>query len=451
MKNPILRGARLVGALAAIMAMPAFRSLEAAVLPAKERITVMISVDGFPWWLWEDPTLPVPTLRRLAAEGVASRMKVSNPSITWINHTTLVTGVHPAKHGVLYNGLLVRQGPTQPTKIEPCRSKAELVHVPTVYDRAFEAGLTTAQIDWVAITNAPTITWNWFEVPDTNGELGKELVAQGVLSAQELAEFIKGKNVAWRDMVWTKAAAHLIKTRRPNLLLFHPLNTDNINHQYGPGTWASYTAYGYVDRLIGEVLAALQQAGMEDKATVFIVTDHGFKKVSKVILPNVVLRKAGLVRAAGPTVSSCDAYVMAQGGMSFVYVTDKQRPGELVSRLKEIFAKQEGVARVVEPKDYAALGMPTPEMNDGAGDLVIFAKSGYAFQQGAAGEREIVPASEVNYLGTHGYPNTDPELDGVFLAWGYGIKGGGRLPRMENIDVAPTVAELLGGKLGRKS
>src|SRR6187401_453710 len=119
---------------------------QSTTIPAKDRTVILISIDGMPAWLWADPTLPVPNLRRLAREGaVAERMTVSNPSITWINHTTLVTGVNPQKHGVLFNGLLMRNGPTGALALEPWRDKAELVHVPTVYDVAFKAGLKTAQ------------------------------------------------------------------------------------------------------------------------------------------------------------------------------------------------------------------------------------------------------------------------------------------------------------------
>ena len=76
----------------------------------KDHHVILISIDGFPAWMWNDPSLQVPNLRKLAAEGASAKaMTVSNPSITWINHTTLVTGVEPRKHGVLFNGLLVRQ------------------------------------------------------------------------------------------------------------------------------------------------------------------------------------------------------------------------------------------------------------------------------------------------------------------------------------------------------
>ena len=45
-------------------------------------------------------------------------------------------------------------------------TRAEMVHAPTLYDVAHARGLTTAQVDWVAIWNAPTVTWEFRERPD---------------------------------------------------------------------------------------------------------------------------------------------------------------------------------------------------------------------------------------------------------------------------------------------
>ena len=45
-------------------------------------------------------------------------------------------------------------------------TRSEMVHAPTLYDVAHERGLTTAQVDWVAIWNAPTVTWEFRERPD---------------------------------------------------------------------------------------------------------------------------------------------------------------------------------------------------------------------------------------------------------------------------------------------
>src|SRR5271170_7411703 len=126
--------------------------------PQKRRVVVVISLDGFPAYALDDPRLPIPTLRKLAREGaVAASMQPINPTVTWPNHTAMVTGVNAAGHHVLFNGLLVESGPNHLPKIEPWRAKEEMVHGRTVYDLAHDAGMTTAQVDWVAIYEAKTI------------------------------------------------------------------------------------------------------------------------------------------------------------------------------------------------------------------------------------------------------------------------------------------------------
>src|SRR5882762_9294908 len=81
----------------------------------KDRLVVVISLDGFPAYAFDDPRLPVPTLRRLMTEGAsASSMQPVNPTVTWPNHTAMVTGVNAAEHKVLFNGELLHPGTDQP-------------------------------------------------------------------------------------------------------------------------------------------------------------------------------------------------------------------------------------------------------------------------------------------------------------------------------------------------
>lgn len=417
--------------------------------PQRERHVVLISLDGFPAWMWKDESLQVPNLRKLAAEGAMTQaMTVSNPSITWINHTTLVTGVSPRKHGVLFNGLLVRAGEGRPPKIEQWVDKDRLVFAPTLYDVAHAAGLTTAESDWVAVTRAKTIDWSFPEIPSREGRVEKEMIEAGVIRPEHIDWMQMGpqrKSVTFLDSIWTKAAIHIMKTHKPNLLMYHTLNTDATHHSYGPASMASHTALAFADRLVGDLVQAVEEAGLREKTTFFIATDHGFKKVTKLAFPNVVLKKAGLARGLGPTIQSCDAYAMTQGGMAFVYVTRTEKKAELLPRLKELLARMEGVERVIDGEAGPELGMPKPGENAGMGDLVVYAKPGYAFRNDAAGEAETAPA--VNYGGTHGYFNGDPELDGIFIASGEGIRKGVVLERMTNLDVAPTMARLLGVEL----
>lgn len=410
--------------------------------PENDRLVILVTIDGFPAWLFHDSTLVIPNLRRLAREGaVADAMTVSNPSITWPNHTTLVTGVSPRRHGVLSNWLTIPKGPGLPPATEPWRPKAELVHAPTVYDAAYRAGLRTAQVDWVAIQDSGTIHDEFPEIPKVDGPLERELVAAGAVDAAGLRDFDKA-SIVWQDWIWTQAAIRIVEAHRPNLLLFHLLSTDSSNHQYGPGTLASRSAYAYADRLLGDLLAAVDRAGMRERTTVIVTTDHGFKRVDRLVFPNVALREAGLVRVAAGKVVRADAFSRAQGGMAFVYITDPARRGELAPRLRSICAGLEGVARVMDGADGPTLGMPTPAENPGMGDLVLFAKPGYAFKDKAVGDATADESRD--YLGSHGYAASDPELDGFLVAAGRGIRPGARLERILNLDVAPTLAALLG-------
>ncbi len=432
---------RLIPLLALLLSLPTLSRAE----PAKDQHVILVSIDGFPAYLWHDPTLMVPNLRKLAAGGASAKaLTVSNPSITWINHTTLVTGVEPRKHGVLFNGLLVRKDGVPPV-IEQWADKSRMVFVPTLYDVAHQAGLTTAESDWVAITNPGTINWSFAELPKPDDAVVKEMIAAGVATEEEIGWMQIGPNrkgVPFLDSMWTRAAIHMFETHRPNLLLYHTLNTDYSHHMHGPRSGPGFTALELADRLLGDLIDAVDRSGLREKTTIVVATDHGFKKVTQFVQPNVALKKAGLARGLGPTISSCDAYVMAQGGMAFAYVTNPARRSELLPRLREMFSTMEGIAEVIDGEKGHELGMPTPDENTGMGDLILFASEGYAFRKDVTGEEVVVPA--VNYCGTHGYPASDPELDGIFIAHGPNIKPGTVVDRVSNLDVAPTLARIMG-------
>ena len=407
----------------------------------KSRHIVLISLDGFPSWALDDPYLPVPTLRRLAARGaLAKGMRPVNPTVTWPNHTTLVTGVTPAKHGVLFNGLLKRD-PGVPPRVEPWLHRDEMVRVKTLYDIAHARGLTTAQVDWVAIQDAPTVTWAFPERPPPAGQIAQELVTAGVLSQTELETFAT-RNIVWRDRVWTQAAAHIIEKHRPNLMMFHLLNLDSTQHRYGPRTHAAMTTMSLLDAQVAEIVAAVDRAGLTARTTFVVVSDHGFKLVKRQIRLNAAFMKAGLLKAQDGKVLQSDAYVVPEGGSAIVYLTVPDPTGELLARARKAIAGVEGIDGVIEPADYARFGLPLPTVNNQMGVLFVTPKDGYSFTA-AVGEEVVVDATEGS-LGAHGYPATDADLSALFIASGAGIRQGVTLGVIDNVDVAPTMAELLG-------
>jgi predicted AlkP superfamily pyrophosphatase or phosphodiesterase len=409
--------------------------------PAAANHAVIISLDGFPGWALDDPYLPVPTLRRLASQGaVAKGMTPVNPSVTWPNHTSMVTGVTPARHGVLFNGILVRE-PGLPPRIEPWRDKGEMVKVPTLYDLAHQRGLTTAQVDWVAILNAPTITWEFAERPHPTSRIPRELVAAGVLSQQDVEAF-HARNIAWRDHVWTTAAVHILREHRPNLLMFHLLNLDSTHHRYGPRTPAGLNTMALLDTQVAALVATLEETGLAARTTLFVVSDHGFKTVKRQVRPNAALAKAGLLQVQDAKVTRADAYSVPEGGTALVYITVPDPSGSLLTRVKAALAGLEGIEAVVEPGEFAKYRLPQPGQNPQMGALFLVARDGYAFTADA--DEPAVVDAQTGSLGAHGYVSSDPDLRALFIAYGRGIRRGVTLDSVDVIDLAPTIARLLG-------
>ena len=413
----------------------------------KSRHVVLISLDGFPAWAMDDPSLPVPTLRRLAASGaIAKAMRPVNPTVTWPNHTTLVSGVTPARHHVLYNGLLERD-PGVPPRVEPWLPRDEMVRAPTLYDVAHGRGLTTAQVDWVAIQAAPTITWEFPERPAPDGAIAQALVKAGALTQAELETFAT-RSIVWRDRIWTDAAIHILETRCPNLMMFHLLSLDSVQHRYGPRTLAATATMALLDMQVAQIVAAVERAGLTPATTFFVVSDHGFKTVKRHIRLNVALAQAGLITVQAGKTTASQAYAVPEGGSAIAFLTAPDPTGDLLARARKAIAGVEGVDAVVEPADYARFGLPQPDATDQMGVLFVTPRDGYSFT--APAEGDVVVDAPEGSLGAHGYPASDPELGALFIASGAGIRPGVRLGVIDNVDVAPTHGRAAGPDLGKR-
>jgi len=413
--------------------------------PASDRHVVVICVDGLPAAMFDDPAASMPTIRSLAAQGVRAKgMIVSNPSVTWPNHTSLTTGVRPEKHGVLFNGVLERTGLGLPVKVNPRKDKADLVHAVTIYDVLHEAGLTAAAINWPCTRNATSLIANFPDVPDalehTTPQLLAEMQQAGLLTEQDLKSFGKLSAPA-RDRIWTDAVCHTIRAHKPNLVLFHPLNVDGTHHKYGPHTAASYTAVAFADTLVRDVLHAIDDAGIRAQTTVFIVSDHGFMTIPKTLQPNVLLRQAGLLTVEGSTISTARAQVIPEGGIGMLYLTVPDSQSADRQKVLDLFQDQEGVAAILTPDDFPRYGLPLPSEYPQMADLILVAKDGYGINATATGD-DFVVQSEAT-LGTHGFLSTNPKMLATFIASGAGIRSAEVLESVENIDLTPTIARLL--------
>jgi predicted AlkP superfamily pyrophosphatase or phosphodiesterase len=424
--------------------------------PAKSPHVILISVDGLAGFYLQESVAALPTLRRLAAQGaLCTTMTPSFPSVTWPNHTTLATGVSPAIHGVLGNNVIDWHSGEEIKLIgDPRFDKTELVRAPTIYDAAHAAGLTTTTVLWPAARNAPTLTRT---LPDCYSQERFEQFAtrawwdelkQAGVPVDSRGKWVDADQTMARcDWISTQAAVHAIEHHQPQLLLLHLLVCDSVQHLFGPRTPEAYWALSYADDCVRDVLEAVERAGLTHQTNVVIVSDHGFFAVNKVIQPNLALKLAGLLEMGEKEIKQKQAYVLSQGGAAGVYITNPAQAEELTPRLKELFEQLEGVERVFLPDQYAQLGQPTPREHPWAPQLWLAARDGYMFWSGVVGDQVVTDRAipdGPSYRGMHGFLPEHADMRATFIASGPRVKSGVRIEHMSNLEVAPTLARLLG-------
>jgi predicted AlkP superfamily pyrophosphatase or phosphodiesterase len=413
-----------------------------------DRIVVMVSIDGLAAYYLDDPKADMPNIRALAKAGArASSMKSVMPTVTWPNHTTLVTGVTPAHHGVVGNNYYNRAKKEQLTLIfDPVYDKDEIVKVPTIYDAAKSSGLLTAAVNWPASRNAKTLDWTTPEVhkPDlyrkyTTPSVLRECDENGIALLEEV--FPAGKEIAGKtDEIYTRVFNLLIHKHRPQLALLHLSDVDHTEHESGPKSVEAYATIQKADERVGEIWKMLQR-DFPDKATLIVVSDHGFSPIKSIVLPNIVLRQAGLVEVKEKKITGGAVRVVSQGGAAMLYVLDEANRSAVIGKIEKAFRKVKGISKIVKPEQLSDYGMANPKVDPNAPDMMLLAEMGYTFGDTAAGD---VPFNEKpERLGSHGHDASFPELHATFVAWGAGIKAGSHLGEINNLDVAPTIAKLL--------
>ena len=411
---------------------------------ARKPVVIVVSIDGFPARALKDPKLPMPTLRALAVAGAAATAMVTiNPTVTWPNHTAMITGVDASRHFVIANGLIVVPADGTAPQVLPWTDKDKLVHARTLYEAAAEQGMTTGAVDWVAIYGAKGVNWQFGEKPDLHDhdEIPKELVARGILTQDQLDHF-GGGNPAWHDEVWTDAAVDIIERHTPNLLLLHLLATDSIQHQYGPLTAAAFSAYAYADDCLKRVVDAVRTVGIFDRTTFFIVSDHGFANYTHTISPNVALVEQGLLHKQGTSYAG-SVWVKAEGGAASLYIRDASKRAELLPKLKAYFAGVPGVEHVYTNEEARTIGLPAEADSDQGPQLYLTAAADYAFLDDLTGPLENTGPVR----GQHVYVNSMTDMQALFVASGAAIKPGVALGVIPNLRVAPTIAKILGVQL----
>lgn len=404
---------------------------------------VVISIDGFrpQMYLGADRAGDsLPNLRAMWEAGSrAEGVEVAYPSMTYPSHTSLATGTRPVRHGIISN-----------TKFDPLRGSSawyyehEAMKVPALWDVVRQQGLTAAGASWPVTVGAQMDVLfpesNQMPEGETWLDRARRDSTPGLVDAvvADLGGFgpRDNLNAVQRDRFTTAVAERILTTRRPNVLLVHLMETDSVQHAEGPGTPAAEAALARIDAHIGRIVRATDQAGIRARTAFIITGDHGFSRVHTLIQPNVILREGGwLTTGADGRVTAFEAASHATA-IRLANPADTALASRIEARFRELAAgRYKGIFRVVSRAELDAMGS-YPEAA-----FFIEPAEGYYVSDGVVGDDVLVGTTR---RGAHGFLSTEPRMHTGFIAAGAGIRPGVPLPLLRQIDIAPTVARLLG-------
>ncbi len=420
--------------------------LRAQVQPAK--YVVLITIDGLRPEFYLDPSWGMVNLRHLMEEGVAAKgVNPVFPSVTYPDHTSIITGVTPAKHGIYFNSPFRPNGESGQSYVY-----YDSIKVPTLFDAMRKAGRTTADIIWPVTVHAP-IDYN---VPDIAqpGSKDRRGITASTVNPPGLWNVLQDSAVGQLGIAdWNmfddemgmdenigRMGAYLIRVHKPGLTAIHFAAADHYQHQYGRDGYMVRAAVAGIDRGLKTVLEAIQRVGIRDSTVIIVTGDHGFEDVYRTFQPNVLLKKSGLM--VDVKKDQWRAQFYQQGGCTFLVLKDPadKRAEEIVrGLLRGLPDSVKQYFKIIEKEELEKRGAFPGAV------LALTGLKGTSFgskQEG--GLMDVLPVVK----GNHGFYPDHKEIRTGFVAVGPGLKKGVVLEEMNIVDICPLIVRLTGVAFG---
>lgn len=400
-----------------------------------------------------------PHLSALAASGFAASMRGVVPAVTCSAQATMLTGGLPSAHGIVGNGWHFRE--TGETKFwvqanalvegeklyETARRRAEARRERFSCAKLFWWFNQGAAVDW-SVTPKPHYGCDGskeFAISSQPAELATAL--ESSLGPFPFPSFW-GPMAGLPSSAWiAKAAVATMRRQRPTLTLVYLPHLDYDFQRYGPNDPRCAIRVRELDALVGEIASEAKSMG----AAVVVLSEYGIVPVSRPVHANLELRAAGLLAVRpGPFGEMLDpftsrAFAVADHQIAHVIVRDPKDRRAVADKLRSV----DGVARVLEGKERAEIGLDHPR----AGDLVALSqpRSWFTYYYWLADRDAPDFARTVDIHRKPGYDPCelffDPKLSAPKLraAWRLAQKKFGLRYRM---DLTPLDATLVRGSHG---
>ncbi len=219
--------------------------------PGQPTTVVLISLDGFRWDYVEK--FSPPNLSAMAEAGVRAEGLIPVfPTKTFPNHYTMVTGLYPARHGIISNAMY-----------DPERDRYfSLRDRGAVEDPDWWGG----EPIWVTAERqgAPTATYFW---------PGSEAPIKGVRPShwKPFDKSVPGTERVAQVLAWLD----LPPANRPRFISLYFSEVDDAGHWYGPDDPRTGEVVQRLDSYIGQLMNGIVSRGLVGSTNILVVSDHG--------------------------------------------------------------------------------------------------------------------------------------------------------------------------------
>ncbi len=251
-----------------------------------------------------------PNVARLIAMGTAYEWgaMAGLPTVTLANHTSILTGRLPGHHGILHNAWFDRAAGEQVITNSQATWPWSMQHlsagVESLHDAVHRAtpGAFTASVNEPCDIGADYSTFDYFR----RGEVPP--IPESPLGLPHTTErFVRpSKDYAWSSVVDHLAAEQAVgiwsgnyreqSFPLPRFMWCNFTLTDSAFHAGGPYSEIAEASVRDSDARVGEVLAAVERAGVFDRTAFVLVADHGMQENDPTVTGDwdVELRAAGI-------------------------------------------------------------------------------------------------------------------------------------------------------------
>lgn len=322
------------------------------IIPVSEKILIFV-IDGCPTDYITPETTP--NLYRLGQDGFLKTVLSAMPSVTNVNHATILTGDFPARHRVVGNYYYDRA-----TGAHGFIESSHHMKADSILDLWARQGRSTALL---------TVKGKVLEVFGDHVDIGINLQRP---TAEQLKRYSLPAPPAVDSLDtydWIFRACYQVMSQDDPDLVYCTTN-DYMMHNYAPDTPEARAVMGTIDRWIGAIY------DLDPAREIYLTADHGMGAKSRVINIQKKLDQAGFHTYC--LLPLKDRYLanhrFQEGGTVYVYVLDPQERDQA-----RTFLEGQDYVQSVLPWQEAAERFRLPADPDAIGDLVALAPEDIAF------------------------------------------------------------------------